>query len=144
LTKIKLQSVTLSEYINGNSYRGILTGLSEAFLIDTKTKEKLINDDSNSERFIKPFLQGRNIKPYASSNAENWLILIPKGFTIKRNLSPNNINHIKEPEPRYGNMPYDDGGWFKENYSAIANHLLYKAKAEVRLIKAITGGNSGL
>ena len=137
LTKIKLQSVTLSEYINGNSYRGILTGLSEAFLIDTKTKEKLINDDSNSERFIKPFLQGRNIKPYASSNAENWLILIPKGFTIKRNLSPNNINHIKEPEPRYGNMPYDDAwGWFKENYSAIANHLLpYKAKAEVRTDK---------
>jgi adenine-specific DNA-methyltransferase len=137
LSKIKSQSVSLFEYTNGSAHYGIKTGLTEAFLIDTKTKEKLINDDSNSERFIKPFLQGRNIKPYASSNAENWLILIPKGFTIKRNLSPNNINHIKEPEPRYGNMPYDDAwGWFKENYSAIANHLLpYKAKAEVRTDK---------
>ncbi|MEO8150447.1 MAG: Eco57I restriction-modification methylase domain-containing protein [Bacteroidia bacterium] len=137
LSKIKSQSVSLFEYTKGSAHYGIKTGLTEAFLIDKKTKEQLINNDLNSERFIKPFLQGRNIKPYASSKAENWLILIPKGFTIKRNLPPNNINYVKEPEPRYGNMPYDDAWeWFKENYPAIANHLLpYKAKAEARTDK---------
>ena len=137
LSKIKLQSVTLSDYIKGNSYRGVLTGLSEAFLIDTMTKERLIKEDIKSQRLIKPFLQGRSIKPYASSKADNWLILIPKGFTIKRNLPPDDINHVKEPEPRYGNMPYDDAwNWFKSTYPAIANHLLpYKAKAEARTDK---------
>ena len=137
LSKIKVQSVSLTNYIKGNSYRGILTGLSEAFLIDTKIKEQLIKEDINSKRFIKPFLQGRSIKPYANSKAKNWLILIPKGFTIKRNLPPTNINYVKEPGPHYGNMPYDDAWeWFKENYPAIAKHLLpYKSKAEARTDK---------
>jgi len=134
LSKIKTHSISLFDYTNGSAHYGIKTGLTEAFLIDTKTKERLIKEDINSKRLIKPFLQGRNIKPYASSEADNWLILIPKGFTIKRNLSPDNINYIKEPEPRYGNLPYDDAWeWLKRNYPAIANHLLpYKTKAEAR------------
>jgi adenine-specific DNA-methyltransferase len=137
LSRIKSSSKTLSEYISGSSFRGILTGLTEAFLINTETKERLINEDASSERLIKPFLLGRNIKPYASSVADNWLILIPKGFTIKRNLLPDNPNYISEPPARYGDMPYEKAWkWFNNNYPAIANHLLpYKSRAEIRTDK---------
>ena len=138
LVKIKNCSKTLSTYINGNSYRGILTGLSEAFIIDNKTKELLVEEDEHSLDLIKPFLQGRDIKPYGGAIAENWLILIPKGFTIKQNLPNQSSNYIMEPPPpRYGNMEYDPAwDWFKENYPAVAKHLLaFKNKAEIRTDK---------
>ena len=137
LSKVTLASVSLSEYINENSFRGVLTGLSEAFLIDTKTKDQLIEEDTNSERLIKPFLQGRNIKPYAIPQTDSWLILIPKGFTIKRNLPTDNPFYLAEPMARYGDMPYDDAWeWFKKSYPAIAKHLFpFKAKAEKRTDK---------
>jgi len=137
LSRLKPLSISLSDYINGSSYRGILTGLTEAFLINKETKERLIKEDKNSEELIQPFLLGRNIRPFASSKADNWLILIPKGFTIKRNLSPDNPNYLGEPIPRYGNMPYDDAWeWFSKTYPSIAKHLLpFKNKAEIRTDK---------
>ena len=138
LVKIKNCSKILSAYISGNSYRGILTGLSEAFIIDNKTKERLVEEDKRSSDLIKPFLQGRDIKPYGGATAENWLILIPKGFTIKQNLPNKSSNYLMEPPPpRYGNMDYDPAwDWFKENYPAVAKHLLsFKSKAEIRTDK---------
>jgi hypothetical protein len=137
LSKIKATSISLSEYIEANSFRGILTGLTEAFLINDETKNRLILEDENSSILIKPFLQGRNIKPYASLKAENWLILIPKGYTIKRNLPPDNPKHIDEPIPRYGVMPYNDAWvWFSKTFPAIARHLMpFKDKAVKRIDK---------
>lgn len=137
LSKFKPHSISLSEYVNGSSYRGILTGLTEAFLINTETKERLINEDKNSEELIKPFLLGRNIKPYVNLKAENWLILVPKGFTIKRNLPSDDPNYIGEPTPRYGVMPYDEAWeWFNKTFPAIARHLMqFEDKAEKRTDK---------
>lgn len=137
LEKIKINTMTLFDYTNGAAHYGIKTGLTEAFLIDTETKNKLIKEDKNSQQLIKPFLQGRNIKPYTSPKAKNWLILIPKGFTIRRNLPQNNPYYLNEPIPRYGYIEYDYAWeWFQENYPTIANHLLpYKEKAEKRTDK---------
>ena len=137
LRKIKINTLSLFDYTNGSAHYGIKTGLTEAFLINSETKERLIKEDKNSESLIKPFLLGRNIKPYASSKAENWLILIPKGLTIKRNLPPDSPYYVSEPPPRYGDMPYDDAWkWFNETYPAIAKHLLpFKNKAMKRTDK---------
>jgi adenine-specific DNA-methyltransferase len=137
ISRLNLNCVSLSEYIESKSYRGILTGLTEAFLIDDETKIKLTNEDEKSEELIKPFLLGRNIKPYSATIVQNWLILIPKGFTIKKNLPASNPFHITEPTPRYGDMPlYSAWDWFKHNYPALANHLMqFKKKAEARIDK---------
>jgi len=137
LSKIKSISVSLSDYIGGNSFRGILTGLTEAFLINNETKERLILEDKSSEELIKPFLLGRNIKPYSNLKAENWLILIPKGFTIKRNLPKDNPYSLNEPTPRYGVMPYNEAWkWFSKTFPAISKHLLqFENKAEKRTDK---------
>ncbi|WP_209330833.1 DUF7149 domain-containing protein [Lunatimonas salinarum] len=126
LLKLKSKGVPLSEYVNGKIYRGILTGLNEAFVIDQATRERLIVEDPRSEEVIKPFLAGRDIKRYQSPDPEKYLILFPKGFTIKRNLpdgDPNKINQVNEP-PRYGYMEYDPAWeWLRRNYPAIAKHL---------------------
>ena len=45
-------------------YRGILTGLNEAFVINHMTKEALIAYDEKSAEIIKPFFAGKDIKRY--------------------------------------------------------------------------------
>jgi adenine-specific DNA-methyltransferase len=126
LLKLKSQGVPLSEYVDGKIFRGVLTGLNEAFVIDKETKERLIAEDSRSAEVIKPFLAGREIKRYQTPTPEKYLILFPKGFTIKSNLpkdDPNYISQVNEP-PRYGYMNYDPAWqWLQSNYPAIANHL---------------------
>ncbi|MCX6272754.1 MAG: Eco57I restriction-modification methylase domain-containing protein, partial [Bacteroidetes bacterium] len=138
LKKIKGKGVPLSEFKEVKILRGVLTGLNEAFVIDSGIKDKLIAEDPKSIELIKPFLIGRDIKRYQYTSRNRWLILIPKGFTIKRNLPLNrNSDILNEPPPRYGDMPYDDAWfWFRNNYPAIANHLLpFRNKAETRTDK---------
>jgi type II restriction/modification system DNA methylase subunit YeeA len=135
LTKIKRKGIPLGEYVNDKIYYGIKTGLNEAFVIDIETKEKLIAEDPKSAEVIKPFLAGRDIKRYQTPVENKYLILFPKGFTIKRNLPKDNSNFLaSEPPPRYGDMPYDDAWeWIQKTYPAIASHLLpYKSNAAKR------------
>ncbi|MCX6252836.1 MAG: Eco57I restriction-modification methylase domain-containing protein [Bacteroidetes bacterium] len=134
LKKLNSNCNTLFGYLNGDAHYGIKAGLTKAFIIDDLTKERLIQEDGRSRELIMPFLLGRNIKPYSAIVPTNWLILIPKGFTIKRNLPESNPFHVGEPPPRYGTISYDDAwSWFNENYPAIAAHLLqFKTQAELR------------
>ena len=138
LVKLRSKGISLGEYVKGKIYRGILTGLNEAFVIDRETRNRLIGEDPKSVEIIKPFLAGRDIKRYQTPVCEKFLILIPKGFTIRKNLPKDHPYHwISEPPPRYGEMPYDEAwGWFSENYPAIAAHLTaYRAMAIKRTDK---------
>ncbi len=81
LEKLKSKGVPLGEYVQGKIYRGVLTGLNEAFVIDEATKERLIAEDAGSAEVIKPFLAGRDVKRYSNPQADKYLILFPKGWT---------------------------------------------------------------
>jgi adenine-specific DNA-methyltransferase len=132
LNKIKSKGIPLDKYVEGKIFYGIKTGYNDAFVIDKETKERLIEEDPKSADVIKPFLAGRDIKRYQTPVAEKFLILFPKGFTIKRNLPSTDPYYIvSEPPPRYGNMPYDDAWeYIYLNYPAIAMHLKpYREKA---------------
>lgn len=137
LERLSRNFQTLEKTIGGEAYYGIKTGLTEAFVIDSELKDKLIAEDIKSLELIKPFLLGRDISPYDKNANSAWLILIPKGFTIKKNLPTDNPYHLNEPEPRYGNMKYDDAwAWFSGKYPAIAKYLLqFKLKLENRTDK---------
>jgi len=106
LDKLHLQGMPLKEYVKGKIYRGVLTGLNEAFVIDAKTREKLIASDAKSEELIKPFLLGRDIKRYQPLSIERYLILIPKGWTKLKSQGTKNA-----------------WSWLKRNYPSLANHL---------------------
>jgi len=79
--KIKARGVPLKEYVGGKIYRGVLTGLNEAFVIDKTTRERLIDEDARSAELIKPFLAGRDIKRYELPANDKYLILMPRGWT---------------------------------------------------------------
>jgi len=61
-------------------YRGVVTGLNEAFIIDTATKERLCKEDPKSAEILKPLLRGRDVKRYGYEWAGLWLI--QSGFDI--------------------------------------------------------------
>ena len=135
LTKIKSMGIPLNEYVGGKIFYGIKTGLNEAFVVDLATKEKLIAEDPKSAEVLKPFLAGRDIKRYQTPKADKYLILFPKGFTIKSNLPNSKFNFgAAEPPPRYGDMPHLDAWeWICRTYPAVANYLLpFKTSAEKR------------
>jgi hypothetical protein len=134
---------------------GIKTGFNDAFIIDSKKKDELIESDSKGAEIIKPILRGRDIKRYKAEFADLWLIMFPKGFTIKSIQKEYNL--ISEPDiveesnqyyyktedsnlilseamPRYGFYEPDPAwNFIKTNYPAIANHLIkYKSQLEIR------------
>ncbi|MEI6746852.1 MAG: N-6 DNA methylase, partial [Methylococcaceae bacterium] len=58
--------------VYGSPYRGVLTGLNEAFVIDGETKKRLISQDPNSAELLKPFLEGKDLKKWHSQPRDLW------------------------------------------------------------------------
>ena len=114
--KISDCGIPLADYVSKKIYRGILTGLNEAFVINEVTKDRLIQEHPSSAKVIKPFLAGRDIKRYAEPVVERYVILIPSGWT----------------EDNMG-ISSDPWAFIQETYPAIANHLEpFQEKAEKR------------
>ncbi len=105
LDKLKLKGVPLGEYVDGKIYRGVLTGLNEAFVIDEETREKLIEKDAKSEEIIKPFLRGRDIKRYQQPAAKDYLIFTRRGIDIEK--YPAVLNYLKGYKKRLEPRPKD-------------------------------------
>jgi hypothetical protein len=119
LKKMRSVGRPLEEYLMGEVYRGLLTGLDKAFTIDKKIRERLIKENPNSSDLIKPYIVGRDVHRYQTLKTEKFLIFIPNGWTRSH------LNNDK-----------DGWKWFKENYPAIANYLApFKNEAEIRYDK---------
>lgn len=84
LTKLHATGKPLVEWCEGRFYRGILTGLNEAFVIDSATRSKLISADPKSGEIIKPYLRGRDVKRWQVQPADKWLIFTRQGIEIDR------------------------------------------------------------
>ena len=116
IERYKTELTTLGEFIGGEAYRGILTGLSEAFNISVEKANELCNIDARSQNILRPFLQGRDLVAYDETRADSYLIFIPKGFTAKGM----GVNREKQPLPTEN----DAWHWFRDNYPAVASWLL--------------------
>lgn len=77
MEKIRGAGKPLGEYINGCFYYGIKTGLNKAFVIDTTTQKKLIDEDPAGEELIRPWLRGRDIRKWKTEWAGLYVINIP-------------------------------------------------------------------
>ncbi len=84
LAKLKTKGKPLGEYVKGKIYRGVLTGLNKAFVIDNETRKRLIAEDSKSEELIKPFLAGRDVRRYKPLICDKYLIFARRGVDIKK------------------------------------------------------------
>jgi len=76
LEKLRKVGKPLNEYVNGRFYRGILTGLNEAYVVDRSTRDRLITEHYSSEKVLKPFLRGKDVKRWSVYFADQYLIRI--------------------------------------------------------------------
>jgi len=102
-------------------YRGILTGLNEAFIITTEKRNEILanckdeEERKRTEAIIKPILRGRDIKRYYYEWAGLWVIVIPAGWT-------NENRGEEKPEI-----------FIEKNFSSLMKYLKqFKKKAKKR------------
>jgi type I restriction-modification system DNA methylase subunit len=112
IKKISQVGKPLGEYVNRKIYRGVLTGLNEAFVIDAETKERLIAEDPKSEEIVKPFLVGRDIKRYGNPVNTKYLIFTRRGIEIKKYQAI--LSYLEEFRAQLTPKPVD---WKGENWS---------------------------
>lgn len=105
LDKLRQAGTPLGEYVQGKIYRGVLTGLNEAFVVDAATRERLIAEDPKSAEVIKPFLAGRDIKRYQTPVSDKFLIFARRG--IKIGDYPAVLRHLEQFKSRL--MPKPKG-----------------------------------
>ncbi len=102
----------------GKSYRGILTGLNEAFIIDAATRKKLIDEDSSSLDVIKPFWEGKDISRWSSFVESKYVIYISQGMTKRMFSSSSEEDALAS---------------ISQKYSAVMKYLMpFALKAESR------------
>jgi len=112
LEKVCRVGPALGEYVRGRIYRGIVTGLNDAFVIDGATRARLIAEDSRSNEIIKPWLRGRDVKRWKTTPKELWLCYI--GWETKINQYPGIKHHLAgfqrklmdRPEVKAGRVPW--------------------------------------
>ena len=82
LDKIEDESKPLKEYCGGEIGRGIVSGLTEAFVIDDVTREDIIRSNPEAREVIKPFLNGRDIRRYCIDFKKKYLIYTYHGIDM--------------------------------------------------------------
>lgn len=84
LDKIKQNGIPLSDYAGLKPLYGIKTGLNEAFLIDTATRDRLVREDPSCAEVIKPYLRGQDIERWWSPWNGLWMIFARRGICIEK------------------------------------------------------------
>jgi adenine-specific DNA-methyltransferase len=118
LKKLRNAGTPLGEYVGGKIYRGIITGLNEAFVVNGETRDRLLSEHPSSAEILKPFLRGRDVKRWRCEFANRYLIKIE---------SSSNKKH-----PWSGKSPGDAEAIFAETYPAIHAHLNNHREALIR------------
>jgi type I restriction-modification system DNA methylase subunit len=108
LAKIRGKGVPIAEFASVKPLSGIKTGLNEAFLVDTATKNSLVTADPQCTAILKPFMRGQDFSRWNADWAGFWMIVLKSSE-----------NHL---------WPWSDSGMaaegiFERTYPAIHAHL---------------------
>ena len=83
LEKLRSVGKPLSGYVKNQFYRGVTTGLNNAFVINRSTRDQLISEDPKSAEIIKPWLRGKDVKRWEVNWARLYVIFARRGIKIE-------------------------------------------------------------
>jgi type I restriction-modification system DNA methylase subunit len=72
--KIKLGRPRLADFAKVNPLNGIKTGLNEAFLVDSSTRDRLVAEDPACGPLMKKYLRGQDVARWVPEWDGKWLI----------------------------------------------------------------------
>nr|WP_199291492.1 MULTISPECIES: DNA methyltransferase [unclassified Limnothrix] len=139
MQKIRSVGVPLVDFAGTKPYRGIVTGLNQAFLIDNQTRQSLISADPKCAEFIKPYLRGQDIKRWHSPGSERHLLFISWDFPI--NDYPSLLNWLRQYEKSLKQRPEVQQNRFPwyclSRYGANYYHLFDSTKIIYQVIQTL-------
>ena len=83
MDRLAQSAVSLKEYTNGKICRGVVSGLTEAFVITAARRREIVSKNPEAKRVIRPFVQGRQIRRYAIEPISQYLIYTHHGIDMK-------------------------------------------------------------
>lgn len=117
IERLKKEMLCLHNIVNGEAYRGLLTGLSKAFNdIPKEIGDRMLLQNEKCIDIVRPYLKGKGLQAFDSTLHSSYMIVVPKGYTLKG----------------MGYTIYDKGivsedeawNWFSSKFSSIAEWLL--------------------
>jgi hypothetical protein len=106
--KLASKGTVLREYCRGLIYRGVLSGLTEAYVVDQSTRDRLIAADPTCQQFIRPFVQGTHLRPWYIEEDQQHLIALKSSANFRWPWSENQ-NHAEQV--------------FRETHPSVFEHL---------------------
>ena len=83
LEKLRSIGKPLGGYVKDQFYRGVTTGLNNAFVINQSTRDHLISEDPKSAEIIKPWLRGKDVKRWQVNWTRLYVIFLRRGTEIE-------------------------------------------------------------
>lgn len=72
----------LRAVVGSRVYRGVTTGLNDAFVVDRATRDRLVAEHPSSGDVLKSFLRGRDAKRWRCEFQDLWLVFTRRGIRI--------------------------------------------------------------
>jgi hypothetical protein len=82
MEKMRRFSKPLKDFTGTTPFRGVVTGLNEAFLLDSKAKNAIVQCDPKSGDIIRPFLRGQATGRWVPEWDGWWMIFARRGIDI--------------------------------------------------------------
>ncbi len=111
LAKLQGNGTPLGEYVQGQLYYGIKTGLNAAFIVDRATRDRLVAEHPSSQELLKPFLRGRDVKRWRVEPKDLWLIFPYRDRDIAD--YPAIYQHLLGYKPRLAQRALGTYAWYE-------------------------------
>ena len=157
--KIEKAGKNIKDWKGVEIYRGVVTGLNKAFIINEELKEKMIKEDERIMEFIKPMTKGRNLRRYFHKGSKEYLLLV-KPNSIINSVIKNHLERFKQEllqrwEPKHGKIKWwelrpcvyydvfdkpkiiypdisDQGGFYWDEEGYFFNNTIYMLSGNIK------------
>ncbi|MCF8365979.1 MAG: Eco57I restriction-modification methylase domain-containing protein [Bacteroidales bacterium] len=120
-----------------NTYRGILTGYNEAFIIDRDKRDELVKEDIKSDEIIKPILRGREIDKYLTKWDGGFIIATFPSLSleISKYLAVHNYLHSFQPKLNQTGETFINSDGKKEKTRKKTNNKWFETQDQIGYFK---------
>lgn len=117
------------EDLNYYIVRGFTTGANEAFYFEDEKRQKLLEQDVNSDEMIKPILRGRDLTKWKYKFNQFYSIVAKRGFEIEKYpaLKSHLLTHYEKLNSKSGTAP-----WYE--FQANPSLEIFNAFAKPKII----------
>jgi hypothetical protein len=121
--KMRAAGRPLGEIVKGQFYRGVVTGLNEAFYVSGSTAKKLL-ESKRGAKYVKKALRGEYARRYSFNDEGLFLLRIPNGLTLTLlGYEPENFA-VGERAALVRKLAPKAWAAFEDHLPGIAEHLM--------------------